>query len=116
MRINFDVEGAQVSTNAAYRAGRGRFWKDVKAVAWQARIMAQAVKTMGRHPAIAEDVIVVVDFFFGSRRNDLDGPLKLVLDALQPRVICNDRQVRSITLRKHLDTENPHTRIEVATL
>jgi Holliday junction resolvase RusA-like endonuclease len=44
---------------------------------------------------------VLVDFWFKSAANDVDGPIKLVLDALQGHVYANDRQVVYVSAGKH---------------
>ena len=116
MRVLFTVPGKQTSTNQAYRSGRGQFFMSREGKEFKDRISTLGKLAMGRRRAIQEDCIVVVDLYFKTKRNDLDGPLKLILDALQPWVIKNDRQVRAITMRKHHDAEIPRTLIEVATL
>ena len=55
-----------------------------------------------------------VTFFFESRRPDIDGPLKLVMDAIEEaRLVKNDRQFAKVILRKRHDPANPRTEIVV---
>jgi Holliday junction resolvase RusA-like endonuclease len=49
-----------------------------------------------------------VDVFYPSKRSDLDGSFKIVLDCLQKaKVIKNDNNCSLIHARKFIDKENP---------
>lgn len=111
--IHFVVPGSQVSTNQSYRAGKGRFWMSVEGREFKSLIGLFARKAMrGTKPLIC-DVSVTIDFFYPSARNDIDGPVKLVLDSLQPDVLLNDRQVVELAIRKYVDRDNPRTSVVV---
>lgn len=113
--LRFIVPGPQVSVNAAYRAGRGRFYMDAPAKAWKERISALARNAMrkAKLKPYAGDVRVEIEFHFAGTRNDLDGPLKLALDALAPFVIPDDLKVTSLGLEKISGSKRPRTEIRV---
>lgn len=92
--------------------------KEFKASVAQAAALAVAPLQRWDGPTRV-DLLVVYD----SRRPDLDGPIKLVLDALQgvsasrglERVggcLVNDRQVMDLRVRREFDKAQP--RLEVA--
>jgi Holliday junction resolvase RusA-like endonuclease len=114
--VMFSVPGPQVATNAAYRAGRGRYWMTDDGVEFKERIRFFARQAMrGRIPYTGE-VSVVLDLHYKTRRNDIDGPIKLILDALQGIAYPNDRQVSALTVYKRHDPTHPRTMIQVAPL
>ena len=58
-----------------------------------------------------------IDVFFPSKRSDLDGCLKGVLDCLQKaRVIKNDNNCCLIHARKFIDKENPRVEFKIVTI
>lgn len=58
-----------------------------------------------------------IDVFFPSKRSDLDGCLKGVLDCLQKAaVIKNDNNCCLIIARKFIDKENPRCEITIKTI
>ena len=65
---------------------------------------------------ITDDVEMEVEIWFASRRPDLDGAVSLIMDALQDRVIKNDRQIKVIKAYWNLDRENPRSRIRLRPL
>jgi len=62
---------------------------------------------------IEEDVVLMVDVWYGSRRPDL-ACIDYVQDLIQGRVIKNDRQVKASQSVWNLDRENPRVRIRLA--
>lgn len=56
----------------------------------------------------------IVFFFTTPYRRDLDGGLKISLDALFDALDLDDRYVVSITLTKQIDPLNPRAEIELA--
>jgi len=111
--VMFSVPGPQVATNAAYRAGRGRYWMTDDGVEFKDRIRHFAKQAMrGRIPYTGE-VAVVLDLHYRTRRNDIDGPIKLILDALQGIAYANDRQVGALTVYKRHDPAHPRTLIQI---
>lgn len=58
-----------------------------------------------------------IDVYFPSKRSDLDGCLKGVLDALQKaKVIKNDNNCCLIHARKFIDKENPRVEFKIVTV
>lgn len=59
----------------------------------------------------------IIDVYYPSRRSDLDGVFKVVLDCLQKnKVILNDNRCIEIEARKHLDKENPRIEFRIIPL
>lgn len=54
-----------------------------------------------------------ITFWFDSRRPDVDGPVKGLLDRLAPGLILNDRQVTRYSVTKRLDSTRPRTEVTV---
>lgn len=122
----FEVAGNPLSQNRAWRVitirGRGSLGKTTEAREYQQTIAAAAVAIC---PARWDGgVRVDLALHFDSMRPDLDGPIKLILDALQgvkPKggseriggCLVNDRQVRELRVVRHLDRKQPRTVVAV---
>jgi Holliday junction resolvase RusA-like endonuclease len=64
--------------------------------------------TLYRNANIETDFNFYMDVFYPSRRSDIDGSLKVVLDCLQKvNAIKNDNLCQKIVVRKFLDKSNP---------
>ena len=99
--IYVDVRCPIVSTNAAYRGGRGRFWMTEAGKTFKEVVAFEARRSMKGHKRLEGPVSVMMDIWFASRRSDLDGPVKLVLDSLNGIVWEDDRQVVELSVGKH---------------
>jgi Holliday junction resolvase RusA-like endonuclease len=117
VKLSFIVQGRTVSVNGTYRrrAGYG-LMKTEQAIAFQRTIAFRAKDAMRRqsqrHPTTHE-VGVSVDFHAANSRMDIDGPLKLILDAMEGIVYADDCQVRALSVRKHFDKLCPRLVVEV---
>ena len=113
--IQFTVPGQPVSQNRCYqRARQGRMFMTKEGKAWKAKVALFAKVAMPDRVPLEGPVSVEMAFYFPTRRNDLDGPIKPTLDALQDgRVFLNDRQVVRLVVTKHLDPDNPRAEIAV---
>jgi crossover junction endodeoxyribonuclease RusA len=69
-----------------------------------------------RGGALPGDVAVEIDAYFRNHRRDLDNILKPCLDLLQSVALVNDRQVKDIRLRHHLDARHPRIEVRVVAL
>ena len=97
-----DYRGPLVSTNAAYRKNfRGGFYMSAEGKAFKAGVTLAARRAMNGKAATTEPVSVLIDFWFRTMASDVDGPVKLVLDALQGVCFKNDRQVVYVSAGKH---------------
>jgi Holliday junction resolvase RusA-like endonuclease len=65
-------------------------------------------------PVITGDVAVSMTIYYATRRPDLDE--SLILDALQGRIIKNDRQVKEKNIKWGLDKAHPRAEITVSKL
>jgi Holliday junction resolvase RusA-like endonuclease len=105
--VYVDYRGPIVSTNAAYRKNfRGGFYMSAEGKAFKNAIALHARRAMSGRSLIEGPVSVMVDFWFKTHANDVDGPLKLVLDSLQGHVYPNDRQVVHVSAAKHKADED----------
>ena len=58
-----------------------------------------------------------IDVYFPSKRSDLDGCLKAVMDCLQKsKTITNDNNCCLIHARKFIDKENPRIEFKIVTI
>jgi len=127
--LHFTVFGAPISINKLYynRGRRGRilseegkkFKRDVGYIALEAMRKRCIEKT-------SEPISIYIQFFFPTRRGDVDNCVKALLDGLSRVVWNDDSQVadntsgnygngyrfRQIT-EKHKDKENPRTEITI---
>jgi Holliday junction resolvase RusA-like endonuclease len=127
--LRFTIPGRPLGVNELYERSRnGQVRKSDKARAFEqlvALVGTRARRAQGWETTM-RPVEVSLRIFFDSERPDIDGPEKLILDALQaPRahrvpahrrvgagIIANDRQVRRKLTEREVDRERP--RIEVA--
>ena len=113
--IKFTVPGPQISTNAAYRkrgAGYG-FFMTPEGKAWKELIAFHAKKAMRGRVMFNSSCFVTVTYYRPSRRGDVDGPGKFVLDSLEGIVYANDSVVTIFSQLKDCDPKNPRTEITV---
>ena len=85
---------------------------------FKARVAQFATLAMKRYKPTPNVCEILINFHYGTSRSDIDGPVKLVMDALQGIVIVNDSQVRHLRVWKRVvdKGEQPYTHIEVNTL
>jgi len=111
--IRFSVPGYPVTTNQAYRRRKGYgMYMTENAKQWKALIGVLGKRAMAGKAPLEGDIGVSLDLTFDTFRPDVDGPIKLVLDALQGIAYKNDRQVRAVSARK-FKGEKPGTGIWV---
>jgi Holliday junction resolvase RusA-like endonuclease len=99
--VYIDVRAPIVSTNAAYRKTAHAFYMTAAGKAFKAAVQKAAQEAMRGCFPMSGPIVVLLDFWFKTTANDIDGPVKLVLDALQGIVYLNDRQVVSLSVAKH---------------
>lgn len=127
--LRFVVPGKPVSSNEMYRRDRRGFVRKTEAAfAFAHAIAAHGARARkkARAPLLTGPVDVLITLFLANERPDGDGPVKVILDSLQPSrahrhpahrrigagIIANDRQVRDHHVRRRIDRQRP--RIEVA--
>lgn len=100
--IYIDVRHKPVSTNAAYKHTRfGRPYMSKEGKAFKEAIAVEARRSMGKRKPLEGGVKVLIDFWFETARSDVDGPTKLVLDAMEGIVYKRDSQVLNYSVGKH---------------
>jgi Holliday junction resolvase RusA-like endonuclease len=131
--FSFEVAGEPVSQNRAYkivtRNGKqgghhGSLKMSGEAYIFKTQIAVSAARACPVQ-RIQDPISVVIELWFGSARPDIDGPVKLALDALQgmrpPKkainrsrmfgCIKNDRQVIELHVRRRIDPARPRMKI-----
>ena len=73
------------------------------------RIAYHAKVAMKGRKQFTTPIYVIVEYYFDSRRPDVDGPGKLALDALQGICYLKDSLVISFAQIKALDAKDPRT-------
>jgi Holliday junction resolvase RusA-like endonuclease len=110
----FTIPGKCISINASYKRGRGnRLYLSPEAEEFRQRIEYAVVRA--RAKPCDGPCALWLDLYLHSPRQDIDGPLKALLDGLQAKgkwgLYVNDKQLHMLTVRKYLDPKNP--RVEV---
>lgn len=75
------------------------------AVGWQCRAASLSPVTC--------EVSVTVHAYRPARRGDIDGTLKLLLDAMQGHIYKNDKQIVELHVYRHDDKRNPRVEVKV---
>jgi len=88
--------------------GRPAFIKSKKALDYLKDFEAQCPRI---DPLIEQDCIANIHIYYRTRRPDLD--CSVILDALQGKIIKNDRQIKELHLYHGLDRENPRAEISI---
>lgn len=104
--------------NAAYRAAysakkrRVVFFMTAKSRAWKVESHWMMKKNgFGKH-LITDPVSIKIKLYLKHNR-DVDGSIKIILDALQDTVLENDMQVQELYVSKQMDKLNPRVDVEV---
>ncbi|MBV9259369.1 MAG: RusA family crossover junction endodeoxyribonuclease [Ktedonobacteraceae bacterium] len=102
------VDGHRVSTLVARRFKRQV--RDILRTLTQQGVLHDELQNQFRHSYLA----LFLDFYFTTPlKRDLDGGLKITLDALCEALGLNDNRVVDIHLLKHIDPLHPHLYIEL---
>lgn len=113
------VNGKPVSKSNAYRiitiGGHGSLTKTTAMKKYEESFLWQIGGI--RDANIDTPFEFYIDVYFPSKRSDLDGCLKGVLDCLQEaKVIKNDNNCCLIKARKFIDKENPRVEFKIVTI
>lgn len=106
------IKTSPISVNKLYRGRRfltneGKHTKE--AMAWE-------VFSQWKLPVYTTPVKVTIKFYFNSKRPDIDGAIKGLLDCLQGILWENDRLIEELHVYKYKDTDNPRTELYVESL
>ena len=55
----------------------------------------------------------ILQYFGDKRKRDVDGAIKIIMDAMEGIVYENDNQVTELHVYKEIDKENPRTVIQI---
>lgn len=119
----FTVPGVPLSVNKLYRRGGSEYWlyghRDrfltSEGKAYKQKVTFLATLALKKHGLLpAGHCAVVIQFFFPTTANDIDGPLKPMLDAMQDAgVFANDNRVVRLLAIKRKDPKNPRAEVVV---
>src|SRR5712664_520003 len=116
--VSFVVHAAPLSTNMAYkltsRGGFARMYLSKEANSFKRICLLAAKLAKPRYWSSTERYSLGLDFYFRDNRPDSDGPLKLVLDALQGCLYNNDRQIDEVTYRRFIDAVAPRVEVRIS--
>lgn len=113
------VKGTPVSKSNAYRiitiGGHASLTKTKAMHAYEESFLWQVGSI--RDANIAVPFEFYIDVYFPSKRSDLDGAMKGILDCLQKaKVIKNDNNLCLLHARKFIDKENPRVEFKIVTI
>lgn len=119
MEYNAVITGTPVSKSNAYKiitiGGHASLTKTKAMKAYEESFLWQVGGI--RDANIDVPFEFYLDVYFPSKRSDLDGCFKGVLDCLQKaKVIKNDNNCCKIVGRKFIDKENPRVEIKIVTI
>lgn len=98
--------------NHTYKMGRGKYYKDQKAVNWE-----EEVGWVVRQKKPLLGPLKVQIYMFLNRDRDIDSSLKLVLDTMaKVGVYNNDNQIVFLNVEKKVDKGEPRMVVEVEKL
>lgn len=92
--------------------GKPRLIKSKKALAYTKEFDRQCPVL---DPPLEDDVCVLVDVWYASRRPDL-ACMDIIMDLLQSKVYANDRQVKATMSLWNIDRVRPRVRIRVRSM
>lgn len=115
--IHFTVPMRPIGTNHAYAPARwgsrhGFRLTDV-GQAYKAAVQGAARRAMRGRDLLDGEVEVRLLLAYPDRRSDIDGPIKLTLDAMQGAVYANDRAISGLTVCRVVDKARPRVEVSV---
>lgn len=118
IHVSFTIPCAPLSTNMAYKlTSKGKFARMYLSEAAQEFKKLCSFAALYARPKgwpMEEKYSLTLDFYFKNQRPDSDGPLKLVLDAMQGCLYNNDRQVEEVTYRRRIDPAAPRVEVSIS--
>lgn len=115
--FSFRVFGSPMAwNNALVRPRHGRPYLCAKAKTWKTAIAGSALAVRPLNWSQAGPFSVEIRSTFARSSSDVDGPVKLVLDALQGVAYFNDKQVVHAPPFKFVDSRCPHLHATVIAL
>lgn len=109
------IFGTVPSKSNNYVHGNGRVYKSKAVKDYEDAFILQCDKY--RNAMIDGPFELNMTVYYPSRRADLDGSFKVILDCLQKvRAITNDRNCVKINAERAIDKDNPHIRFNLTEL
>ena len=119
MELTGKVLGTPVSKSNAYRIitkkGHASLTKTKAMQAYEETFLWQVGGIRDANVSVPFEFYI--DVYFPSKRSDLDGAMKGILDCLQKaKVIKNDNNLCLLHARKFIDKENPRVEFKIITI
>jgi len=119
MEYNGKVNGTVVSKSNSYRIitinGHGSLTKTTAMKKYEESFLWQVGKIRDANIDIPFELYL--DVWFPSKRSDLDGALKAILDCMQKaKIIKNDNNCCKLLARKFIDKDNPRIEFRIITV
>jgi len=117
MSIFITFLGSPLSTQHLYKSTcRGKF--PVMYMAKEGKDLKESYQLLAKNQYKGEVMSTECDMkialhFPDKRRRDIDNYNKLVLDSLEGIVYKDDKQIRKLTIEKHISPDNPRVEVEI---
>jgi Holliday junction resolvase RusA-like endonuclease len=95
------LDGLPPTTNASYKTGQGRFYMTAEAKAWKlaTSLLVKAAR-LADWRDVKELLVIVTFHMTRPAQRDVDGMVKLLLDAVADGLGFNDKRVASLFVSK----------------
>lgn len=100
-------------TRVAFKGARPYVQTYVSAEAKEYKHEVRLLAMAARQPLLHGRLIVFMDFYRPRKSGDLDNRVKVVLDALQSIVYCDDKQIVELHLRRFDDKNDPRVELRI---
>jgi Holliday junction resolvase RusA-like endonuclease len=130
LEFSVRVAGTPVGTNAAYApvvftpkgqkrpvarirlTKEGETWREMIRM----KVLAARVHAVPHWRTDGKSYEILITYDFASAMNDIDGPIKLTLDALHDVVYENDRQVQHLDVTRRVNPADPGVELTIRLL
>jgi len=111
--MNITLYTKPVPLNAKFFICRGRNILSKRYREAKAALQLETSSQWHTEPLSTPVVVNINQYFGDKRKRDIDGAIKIILDAMEGIVYNNDNQIVEMHVTKSYDKENPRTEIEV---
>lgn len=111
--VRFKLEEKPIGINSAYSTNpQGRRFLIDAAKAYKTRIGWKAKQAMQGQPLFKKPTVTIG---LGFNRNgcDIDGPIKLILDAMNKIVYQDDKFIKELHIYKFYNKEHPYVTVQI---
>lgn len=110
----FVVLGKVPTKSNKYRIGKGNFYRDESISLYEKDFAKQVTSKYKNRFKNKDRLIVMVDWYTTNFRQDIDAPLKILLDCMQKnQIIINDNRIDYLNIVRYIDRKNPRVEVGV---